>query len=222
MSQTETLMARDGHEFDAYLARPQGRARGAIVVVQEIFGVNPYIRSVADRCAAEGWLAIAPALFDRVARRLEFGYAPAELQTARGTMMQVDTAKALLDIAAATAVVRHAGKVGVVGFCWGGRLAWLAGCEQPVAAAVAYYGTRIGQHLPGQVPRCPMQLHFGERDEHIPAAEIAQIRAACPQAEVHLYPAGHGFACDARASFDAPSAALAWQRTQDFLGRHLG
>ena len=222
MSHTETLMARDGHEFDAYLARPAGRARGAIVVVQEIFGVNPYIRSVADRYAAAGWLAIAPALFDRVARGLEFGYTPAELPTARGTMMQVDTAKALLDIAAATAVVRHAGKVGVVGFCWGGRLAWLAGCEQPVAAAVAYYGTRIGQHLPGQVPRCPMQLHFGERDEHIPAAEIAQIRAACPQAEVHLYPAGHGFACDARASFDAPSAALAWQRTQDFLGRHLG
>lgn len=222
MSQTETLMARDGHEFDAYLARPEGRARGAIVVVQEIFGVNPYIRSVADRFAAEGWLAIAPALFDRVARRLEFGYAPAELQTARGTMMQVDTAKALLDIAAATAVVRHAGKVGVVGFCWGGRLAWLAGCGQPIAAAVAYYGTRIGQHLPGQVPRCPTQLHFGERDEHVPAAEIGQIRAACPQAEVHLYPAGHGFACDARASFDAPSAALAWQRTQDFLGRHLG
>ena len=222
MSQTETLMARDGHEFDAYLARPEGRARGAIVVVQEIFGVNPYIRSVADRFAAEGWLAIAPALFDRVARRLEFGYAPAELQTARGTMMQVDTAKALLDIAAATAVVRHAGKVGVVGFCWGGRLAWLAGCGQPIAAAVAYYGTRIGQHLPGQVPRCPTQLHFGERDEHVPAAEIGQIRAACPQAEVHLYPAGHGFACDARASFDAQSAALAWQRTQDFLGRHLG
>ncbi|MFO1409273.1 MAG: dienelactone hydrolase family protein [Steroidobacteraceae bacterium] len=222
MSQTETLMARDGHEFGAYLARPEGRARGAIVVLQEIFGVNPYIRSVVDRYAAAGWLAIAPALFDRVARGIELGYTPADMTTARGTMMQVDTTKALLDIAAASAVVRHAGRLGVVGFCWGGRLAWLAGCEQPVAAAVAYYGTRIGQHLPQQVPRCPTLMHFGERDEHIPADEIARIRAACPQAEVHLYPAGHGFACDARASFDAPSAALAWQRTQDFLGRHLG
>lgn len=222
MSQTETLMARDGHEFGAYIARPDGRARGAIVVLQEIFGVNHYIRSMADRFAAAGWLAIAPALFDRVARGIEFGYTPADLPTARGTMMQVDTAKALLDVAAAAAVVRHAGRVGVVGFCWGGRLAWLAGYEQPLAAAVAYYGTRIGQHLPQQVPRCPVLLHFGERDEHVPAAEIGQIRAACPQAEVHLYPAGHGFACDERASFDAPSAALAWQRTQDFLGRHLG
>ncbi len=222
MSQSETLMARDGHEFDAYIARPTGRARGAVVVLQEIFGVNRHIRAVTDRCAAAGYLAIAPALFDRVARGLEFGYTEAELPTARGTMMQIDAAKALRDIAATVAVVRHAGRVGVVGFCWGGRLAWLAGCEQPLAAAVAYYGTRIGQLLPQQVPRCPTQLHFGERDEHIPAAEIEQIRTACPQAEIHLYPAGHGFACDERASFDAPSAALAWQRTQEFLGRHLG
>ena len=221
MSQTETLMARDGHEFGAYIARPAGRARGAIVVLQEIFGVNHHIRAVADRFADAGWLAIAPALFDRVARGVELGYTAADLPAARGTMMQVDTAKALLDIAAATAVVRHAGKVAAGGFCWGGRLAWLAGCEQPVSAAVAYYGTRIGQHLP-QAPRCPILLHFGERDEHIPPDEIAQIRAACPAAEVHLYPAGHGFACDERAGFDAASAALAWQRTQEFLGKHLG
>jgi carboxymethylenebutenolidase len=214
-------MARDGHEFGAYIARPAGRARGAIVVLQEIFGVNHHIRAVADRYADAGWLAIAPALFDRVARGVELGYTAADLPTARGTMMQVDTAKALLDIAAATAVVRHVGKVAVVGFCWGGRLAWLVGCEQPVSAAVAYYGTRIGQHLP-QVPRCPILLHFGERDEHVAPAEIAQIRSACPEAEVHVYPAGHGFACDERAGFDAASAALAWRRTQEFLGKHLG
>jgi carboxymethylenebutenolidase len=220
MSQTETLMARDGHEFSAYIARPQGKPKGAVVVLQEIFGVNHHIRSVTDRYAAAGWLAIAPALFDRVGRGLELGYSEAEIQTARGTMMQIDSAKALLDVAAAAAVVRHAGKVGVVGFCWGGRLAWLAACEQPINAAVCYYGARIGQNLE-RTPRCPTMLHFGERDDHIPMSEVEQIRAAYPQGVIHVYAAGHGFSCDERASFDAASAALAWQRTQDFLGKHL-
>jgi carboxymethylenebutenolidase len=220
MSQTETLMARDGHEFGAYIVRPSGRPKGAVVVVQEIFGVNHHIRSVTDRYAAAGWLAIAPALFDRVGRGIELAYTAADVQTARGTVMQVEAAKALLDIAAATAVVRHAGKVGVVGFCWGGRLAWLAACGQPISAAVGYYGARINQHLT-QLPRCPTMLHFGERDEHIPLAEVDEIRAACPQTLIHVYPADHGFACDERASFNAPSAALAWERTQDFLGQHL-
>ena len=220
MSQTETLMARDGHEFSAYIARPQGKPKGAVVVLQEIFGVNHHIRSVTDRYAAAGWLAIAPALFDRVGRGVELGYTEPEIQTARGTMMQIDPAKALLDVAAAAAVVRHAGKVGVVGFCWGGRLAWLAACEQPLGAAVGYYGARIGQNL-GRTPRCPTMLHFGERDDHIPMSEVEQIRAAYPQGIIHVYPAGHGFACDERASYDAASAALAWQRTQEFLDRHL-
>ncbi len=220
MSQTETLMARDGHEFSAYIARPQSKPKGAVVVLQEIFGVNHHIRSVTDRYAAAGWLAIAPALFDRVGRGVELGYSEPEIQTARGTMMQIDPAKALLDVAAAAAVVRHAGKVGVVGFCWGGRLAWLAACEQPLGAAVGYYGARIGQNL-GRTPRCPTLLHFGERDDHIPMSEVEQIRAAYPQGIIHVYPAGHGFACDERASYDAASAALAWQRTQEFLDRHL-
>jgi carboxymethylenebutenolidase len=220
MSQTETLMARDGHEFSAYIARPQSKPKGAVVVLQEIFGVNHHIRSVTDRYAAAGWLAIAPALFDRVGRGVELGYSEPEIQTARGTMMQIDPAKALLDVAAAAAVVRHAGKVGVVGFCWGGRLAWLAACEQPLGAAVGYYGARIGQNL-GRTPRCPTMLHFGERDDHIPMSEVEQIRAAYPQGIIHVYPAGHGFACDERASYDAASAALAWQRTQEFLDRHL-
>jgi carboxymethylenebutenolidase len=220
MSQTEPLMARDGHKFSAYIASPKGRPRGAVVVLQEIFGVNRHIRAVTDRYAAAGWLAIAPALFDRVNRGLELGYSAADIQTARGTMLQIDTAKALLDVAAATAVVRHAGKVAAVGYCWGGLLAWLAAGEQPFGAAVSYYGGRIGQHL-ARTPRCPMMLHFGERDDHIPLSEVEQIRAAFPAGIFHLYPAGHGFSCDERASFDAASAALAWQRTQEFLGRHL-
>jgi carboxymethylenebutenolidase len=220
MSQTEPLMARDGHEFSAYIARPAGKARGAVVVLQEIFGVNHHIRAVTDRYAGAGWLAIAPALFDRVSRGLELGYSAADIQTARGTMMQVDPAKTLLDVAAAAAIVRHAGKVGVVGFCWGGLLAWLSACEQPVNAAVSYYGGRIGQHLT-RTPRCAMMLHFGERDDHIPLTEVERIRAAYPEGIFHVYPVGHGFSCDERASFDAASAALAWQRTQEFLGRHL-
>jgi carboxymethylenebutenolidase len=220
MSQTETLMARDGRGFSAYIARPPGRPKGAVVVLQEIFGVNRHIRSITDRYAAAGWLAIAPALFDRVGRGLELGYGEADIQTARGYMMQIETDKALLDVAAAAAVVRHAGKVGVVGFCWGGRLAWLAACDQPLNAAVSYYGARIGQNL-AHTPRCPTMLHFGERDDHIPLSEVEQIRTAFPQGIIHLYPAGHGFNCDERASYDAASAALAWQRTQDFLDKYL-
>jgi len=221
MSLTETLMARDGHEFSAYLARPATAPRAGVVVVQEIFGVNRHIRAVVDQYAAAGLLAIAPALFDRVGRGIELGYTPEEAQTGRGTMLQIPPAKALLDVAAAAAVVRHAGRVGVAGYCWGGTLAWLAAATQPFNAAVCYYGTRIADNL-GQLPQCPTLLHFGERDDHIPPADVERIRSAFPQGEFHVYAAGHGFNCTERASYDAAAAALAWQRTQAFLGRHLG
>jgi carboxymethylenebutenolidase len=221
MSQVQPLMARDGHEFSAYIVRPEGAPRGAVVVLQELFGVNAYIRSIADRCAGAGYLAIAPSLYDRIGRDIELGYSEAEIQTARGYMMQVDPAKALLDITAALAIVRHVGRVGVLGFCWGGQLAWRTACEQTVHAAVCYYGTRIGALLP-RVPLCPTLLHFGEHDQHIPPEEVERIHAAFPQGIIHRYPAGHGFACDQRTSYEPASATLAWQRTLDFLTTHLG
>ncbi|MDE2221234.1 MAG: dienelactone hydrolase family protein, partial [Gammaproteobacteria bacterium] len=132
-----------------------------------------------------------------------------------------DEAKALLDIGAAINVVRHAGRVALIGYCWGGQLTWVGAAALPVNAAVGYYTSRVWEKLE-RVPGCPILLHFGERDQNIPRARIEQVHAAHPQAQIHMYPADHGFNCEARASYDAPSAALAWQRTQDFLRQYLG
>ena len=217
----ETLMARDGHEFASYLAPAAGTPRGAVVVLQEIFGVNEHIRGVALQYAAAGFLTIAPALFDRIGRNLELGYEPKDIELGRGYMLQIERARSLLDISAAVNVVRHAGKVAVVGYCWGGQMAWLSAGQLPVSAAVGYYASRLWQAME-RLPACPMLLHFGERDSGIPLERVAELRAAFPQGEYHLYPAEHGFNCSARSSYDAPSAALAWQRTQDFLKLHIG
>jgi carboxymethylenebutenolidase len=214
------LMARDGHEFDAWLSPPSGRPRGAVLVLQEIFGVNSHIRSVADGFAAEGYLAIAPSLFDRVKRNVEMGYTPQDVEHGRGYLMQIPEDKLLLDMRACVNVVRHAGAVGVVGYCWGGSLAFLAACELPVAAAVSYYGTRTVQFL-DKKPGAPLMFHFGERDKTIPSEAIEKIRAAQPQGEYFIYAADHGFNCDQRASFDAAAAKQARERTLAFLARHL-
>jgi carboxymethylenebutenolidase len=221
MGRWETLMARDGHEFAAYLAPAAGPPRGAVVIVQEIFGVNAHIRAVVEQYAAAGFVAIAPALFDRVGRNIELGYSAQDFEQGRGYRLQVDPAKALLDISAAVNVVRHAGRVALVGYCWGGQLAWLGAGTLPVRAAVGYYASRIWESLE-RVPACPMLLHFGEQDEFIPRAQVALVQAAYPAGNYYFYAAGHGFNCTERANFDAASAALAWQRTQDFLKQHIG
>jgi carboxymethylenebutenolidase len=217
----ETLMARDGHQFAAYLAPAAGTVRGAVVVLQEIFGVNAHIRAVAEQYAAAGFLTLAPALYDRIGRNIELGYGPQDIERASGYRLQLDGAKTLLDISAAVNVVRHAGRVALVGYCWGGQLAWIGAATLPVQAAVGYYASRLWEQLE-RVPACPTMLHFGERDTMIPAAQIERVRAAYPEASYHFYPADHGFNCSERASYDAPSAALAWQRTQDFLKQHIG
>ena len=217
----ETLMARDGHEFTAYLARAAGTPRGAVVVLQEIFGVNAHIRAVVELYAATGFLAIAPALFDRIGRNIELGYGPKDMEQGTGYRLQVEEAKALLDIGAAINVVRHAGRVALVGYCWGGQLTWVGAGALPVQAAVGYYTSRIWEKL-DHVPTCPIMLHYGERDKNIPRERVEQVRSVCPQAQIYFYAADHGFNCDARASYDAPSAALAWGRTQDFLRQHIG
>ncbi|MFO1425864.1 MAG: dienelactone hydrolase family protein [Steroidobacteraceae bacterium] len=221
MGEVTPLMARDGHEFQAYLAAPRGAPRAAVVVVQEIFGVNRHIRAVTDGYAAEGYVAIAPALFDRVRRGVELGYGEADRNEGFGYRQQVKDEHALADIAASIAVVRHAGRVAVVGYCWGGLLAWLAARELPIACAVSYYGGRIAKYL-DRVPRKPVMYHFGERDAHIPPAEVEQIRAAHPAGIFHLYPAGHGFNCTDRPDYDAASAALSLQRSLAFIAEHAG
>jgi carboxymethylenebutenolidase len=220
MGELTTIMARDGHEFQAWLAAPAGRPRGAVVVIQEIFGVNGHIRATTDGFAAAGYTAIAPSLFDRIRRGIELQYSPADMQAGSGYRKQIPPETALKDIAAAVAVVRHSGRTGVVGYCWGGSLAYFAACELPLAAAVVYYG-RVGEWL-GKKPRCPVLYHYGSADQSIPLSDVEQIRAAQPAAPVYVYEgAGHGFNCEQRESYDATAAALARTRTLDFLARHL-
>ena len=222
MSRTIELRAADGHHLAAYLAEPAAAPRGALVVVQEIFGVNSHMRSVADGYAADGYLAIAPALFDRVERDVELGYGEADIQ--RGFALKTATGNEgpLLDIAAACAQVGSAGKVGVIGYCWGGLLSWLAACKVGgLAASVPYYGGGVPNHA-ALVPRCPVLAHFAEQDNHIPLDTVQAFRAAQPGVTIHLYPAQHGFNCDQRGSYDAASAALARERTLAFLRETIG
>ncbi|HTX23364.1 MAG TPA: dienelactone hydrolase family protein [Steroidobacteraceae bacterium] len=221
MSEFTTIMSRDGHELRAWLAPPPGKPRGAILVVQEIFGVNSHIRSVTDGYAAEGYVAIAPSLFDRVRKGIELGYDQPAVEEGFGYVQQLKPEQTLADLSAALAVVKHAGRVGMVGYCWGGRMAYVSACELPLACAVAYYGGGIAQSLDKQ-PMCPVMYHFGELDTHIPSSDVAKIKAANPAGIFHVYPgAGHGFNCDQRASYQPQAAALARERSLAFFARYL-
>lgn len=216
------LTAADGHKLGAYRAEPAGKPRGGLVVVMEIFGVNSHIRAVADGYAADGYLVVAPAMFDRVQRHYECGYTPPEIEASRGLMQKASLDDAIKDVAAAVHAVANAGKVGMVGYCWGGTVAWKGAAEVPgLACSVPHYGGGIPNHAMLQ-PKCPVMFHWGEQDQGIPMDAVAKVRAAHPQFEHHVYPAGHGFNCDQRGSFDAASAKLARERTLAFLRRHVG
>lgn len=216
------LHAADGFELGAYRAEPDGAPRGGLVVVQEIFGVNPHIRGLCDRFAAHGYVAIAPAVFDRYQPDFESGYSPAEVEEARRFIPRIDWQAMLRDTQAASEAVRSAGKVGIVGYCMGGTVAFLAAAKlDGLAAAVCYYGGQIAKNA-DLAPRVPTQMHFGDRDQSIPMADVETVRARLPACEIYLYPAGHAFANDERPTYDAASARLATQRTLDFLARHLG
>lgn len=221
MGQFTTLMARDGHEFNAWLSPPTGAPRGAILLCQEIFGVNHHIRGVADGFAADGYLTIAPCLFDRIRRGIELGYTEKDTQEGRGYRMQIPKDKTLLDMTACINVIRHAGRVAAVGYCWGGTLAYLAACDLAVTCAVSYYGGQIAKDHLDKHPKRPVLYHFGEKDPYIPASDIEKIRAADPSGTFCVYPADHGFNCDERASYDAASAQLARQRTLEFLAAQM-
>jgi carboxymethylenebutenolidase len=223
MGRMNELMAKDGHALGAYRAEPAGIPRGGIVVLQEIWGVNDHIRKVADSYSAEGYVAVAPGLFDRVERDLVMDEYTNETRT-RGfaAMQKVNQDDALLDIDAAAESISAAGKVGVVGFCFGGRMAWLAAARvSGLSAAVAYYGGGI-PGLVDEKPRCPVILHFGEKDQHIPVASVQEFGKAHPTLPIYLYPADHGFNCDQRGSYDAAAAKLARERTLEFLRKHVG
>lgn len=207
------LTAADGHRFDAYRAAPRGTARGALVLLPEIFGINRHIRRVTDGFAAAGYATLAPALFDRSERKVELGYDDAGRTHGIALMKSLDTEKTLLDVQAALETL---GDAAVVGYCWGGSLAWLAAAKLPVRAAIGYYGGQIGSTLDA-VPKAPTLLHFGEQDQAIPLTVAEGVRQRHPAVIVHTYPAGHGFNCEERPSHDADSAALALQRTLGLL-----
>lgn len=219
MGKNIELTAADGHRLDAYEASPAGRPLGGIVVIQEIFGVTSHIKAVADQYAAAGYLAIAPALFDRLERNIDVAYT--DFPKAIGYMQASSIDNALLDIAAAVERVAVAGKTGIVGFCWGGLLTFIAAARLKVAAAVAYYGGGISQHL-SEKPQIPVLFHFGEKDSHIPLSAVDQIKAAFPEGVYYIYPADHGFNCTDRASFEPQSAALALERSIEFFHKHVG
>ena len=222
MGATTRGRAADGHELSIYRAEPAGRARGGLVVAQEIFGLNSHIRAVCDDFAAEGYLAVAPALFDRVERAVELGYQSDDIARGRAIREKVSLEDAQADVEAAVAEVAGAGRIGVVGYCWGGTVAWVAATRsKSFAAAVSYYGGGVPE-LAGEQPNCPVQLHFGEQDHAIPLAGVERLQAAHPDVPVYIYPAGHGFNCDQRASYHAESARLARERTLAFLREHIG
>ena len=203
------LSASDGFRLAAYRADPQGTPRGGLVVVQEIFGVNSHIRSVCDG-------------YDREEKGVELGYTAADIARGREHKAKASADAALLDVDAARAAVASAGRVGIVGYCWGGFITWLAACRlRGFGGAISYYGGGILE-AGGEKPKCPVIAHFGERDSVIPVAGVRAFAAAHPDVDVHVYAADHGFNCDQRGSYDAAAATLARQRSLDFLREHIG
>ena len=228
MGQFVDLTSADGFVVPAWVARPEGAPRGAVVVLQEIFGVNSHIRAVTDRLAASGYLAVAPATFARVRAGVELGYEAQDMQDGMALKAAVEALPApgvMPDIQAAIdyAAAQSGCKVGIVGFCWGGLLTWRAACTlQGLAAAVPYYGG--GMTSPAETarqPQVPVLAHFGERDHWIPVDSVQALARAHPDVQVHLYEADHGFHCDQRGSYDEAAALTAWDRTLAFFDQHL-
>lgn len=227
MSQTLELKAADGHVLEAYLAQPaakfKGKPKAGLVILQAIFGVNAHLRSVVDGFAQEGYLTMAPALFDRVRKHVEYsdndpiggreGYAIAQALRLEDT---------LSDIEAAIAYLRHQGaqKIGIIGYCWGGRLAWLSNTRLRPDSTVCYYPAGIQQVIT-EKSTCPAIFHFGLLDTHIPQSTIEQVQQEYPGFSVFTYEAGHGFVCETRDSYNPEAAALARQRTLAHFEEYL-
>jgi carboxymethylenebutenolidase len=216
------LTASDGQKLSAYRADPAGKPRGGIVVIQEIFGVNSHIKSVADGYAADGYVAVAPALFDRVAQGVELGYSPDDIAKGRDIRAKVTNEMAMKDVAAAVKEASSPGKVGIVGYCWGGFVTWLASEKVPgLSCAVPYYGGGMPDHANVQ-PKVPVMGHFGEKDAHIPVEGVKKLAAAHPKDQFFFYDADHGFNCDQRGSYNAPAAKQARARTLEFFRKYVG
>jgi carboxymethylenebutenolidase len=217
-----TLTANDQHQLGAYRADAKGTAKGGIVVIQEIFGVNHHIRAVCDRLAEEGYNAVAPALFDRTEKGFECGYTPDEIANARKFVANPNWDAMLKDTQATIDDLKKEGPVGIIGFCMGGSIAFLAATRlSGLSAAVAYYGGQIAKFA-DEKPKVPLQMHFGEKDQGIPVTDVEMIKKKQPNAEIYTYPdAPHGFHCDERASFNEAASKAAWPRTMEFFKKHV-
>jgi carboxymethylenebutenolidase len=222
MGKRLSLVAADSHNLGAYRADPAGKPKGGVVVIQEIFGVNHHIRSVCDRVAEAGYAAVAPALFDRITRDFECGYTPDEIANARNFIAAPDWDAMLRDTDAALKELKSVGPVAIMGFCMGGTIAFLSATRlSGLSAAVCYYGGGIARFA-DEKPKCPTQMHFGEKDAHIPMSAVDEIRQKRPDCEIHVYQgADHGFHCDERGSYHAESAKVAWGRSMGFLEKNL-
>lgn len=224
MGEYVTLTSGDGQQFGAYVARTVREPLAGLVVIQEIFGVNAHIRAVADNFASDGYFTVAPALFDRIEPGIELGYEPSDMQRAMSLFPRIDMEKSVLDVAAALDYTagETQRKVGVVGFCFGGTLAWLTATRLHPAAAVGYYGGRIGNYAVENL-NAPVMLHFGMKDAHIPASQVEKVHAAHPEVEIYWYEnAGHAFNRDIGPGYNAVAAVEARRRTLGFLQRYLG
>jgi carboxymethylenebutenolidase len=224
---TVNLTSSDGSQVPAYVALPQGASKGAVIVVQEIFGVNSHIRSLAEGYAAVGYFSVAPHAFHRVRANVDLSYTPEDVQEGARLKAEVEAlpgSGVLLDLQAAVHYASGVGKVAIVGYCWGGLLAWRA-AEQltGLSAAICYYGGGMTVGADGQrVPRVPTLAHFGNSDPHTPVPGVAAFKKAHPEVEVYFYAAGHGFNCEKRGSYEPPAALVARERTLQHLAKHLG
>ena len=217
------LTASDGHKLAAYRADPAGKPRGGIVVIQEIFGVNSHIKAVTDGFAADGYLVIAPAMYDRVQRNYDTGYSQDEIQAGLKIMQGLDWNNTMKDVTAAVEEAKSAGKVGIVGYCWGGTVAWVAAARVPgLAASVPYYGGGMPGFI-GEKPKVPVMCNFGEQDQSPTLEQAKAIAKAHPEITAHYYPdAGHGFNCDHRPSYNAAASKQARAHTIEFFRKHVG
>jgi carboxymethylenebutenolidase len=217
------LTAADGHKLAAYRADPSGKPRGAVVVIQEIFGVNSHIQSVADGYAADGYVAIAPALFDRLQKGYDTGYSQPEIQAGIAMMQKLDWKNTMADTQAAIDEAKKSGKVGIVGYCYGGTVCWLASARASgLSACAPYYGGGMPNFM-NEKPKVPVMCHFGELDQSPTPDQARAIAKAHPEITAHFYAgAGHGFNCDQRGSYNAEASKLARARTLEFFRKHLG
>ena len=223
MGKPFTLTAADSFKLGAYRADPSAAAKGGIVVIQEIFGVNHHIRAVCDRLAGEGYAAVAPALFDRQQPNFESGYSPDEIANARKFVANPDWGAMMRDTQAAIEEAKRSGPVGIIGFCMGGTIAFLSAARLGgLAAAIAYYGGQIAKNVDAK-PKVPTLLHFGEKDASIPMSDVETIKQKRGgDCEIYVYPdAGHGFNCDERGSYNEAAAKVAWRRSIAFLQANL-